>query len=57
MLKGPNQNLLINRICPNPLMFLQGVTVEAKNGRLKGALKDNKCEQTFITVAYSLGTM
>ena len=25
MLKGPNQNLLINRICPNPLMFLQGV--------------------------------
>ena len=24
MLKGPNQNLLINRICPNPLMFLQG---------------------------------
>ena len=26
MLKGPNQNLLINRICPNPLMFLQGGT-------------------------------
>ena len=25
MLKGPYQNLLINRICPNPLMFLQGV--------------------------------
>ena len=26
MLKGPYQNLLINRICPNPLMFLQGVS-------------------------------
>ena len=25
MLKGLFQNLLINRICPNPLMFLQGV--------------------------------
>ena len=24
MLKGLFQNLLINRICPNPLMFLQG---------------------------------
>ena len=25
MLKGLFQNLLINRICPSPLMFLQGV--------------------------------
>ena len=24
MLKGLSQNLLINRICPIPLMFLQG---------------------------------
>ena len=31
MLKGPNQNLLINRICPNPLMFLQGVIVPLKS--------------------------
>ena len=27
MLKGLFQNLLINRICPNPLMFLQGALV------------------------------
>ena len=28
MLKGLSQKLLINRICPIPLMFLQGVLVD-----------------------------
>ena len=44
MLKGQNQNLLINRICPNPLMFLQG----AKGHWLWGNVFDiNKAIEQF----------
>ena len=49
MLKGQCQKLLINRKCPNPLMFLQGD--KHSTGRQKSTQKHNSF--TLMTHRFS----